>query len=142
MRPKKMFLLALLTLPLASALRADLSQPTGQTLTAKAGSKAISADDIAFTQKDTYVHLLVNASPYPAMTEKSCAQLPAILKSLIRSKGLADFPGAKFFKIDVADISARDDYGLPAWDKVKLIKRFSATVDKAGVHVKPVKTTP
>jgi hypothetical protein len=130
--------LFLILAALTPSLRADLAHPDGLTVSAKAGDKFISTDDFAFTQKDGYVHLLLNASPYPAMTAKN-ADLVLVVKGLIKVKGLVDFPGSKLFKVDVADISARDDYGLPNWEKVKLLQRLTVTVGKKGLSVQKVK---
>jgi hypothetical protein len=140
MRPIYAILLAVLALSVP--LRADLGQPTGLTLSVKAGDKAISSDDISFTQKSGYVHLMFNAQPYPAAIAKGRAQLPAIVKALVEKEGLKAFPGAKLFKVDIADISARDDYGLPAWDKIKLLERMTVKVGKKGLQVQRVKAAP
>ena len=120
-------------------LRADLGNPSGMTLTVKAGEKAISADDIAFTQKLGYVHLMFNATPYPYVMGHSKTNLEKTVSALIKSEGLKQFPEAKVFKVDVADISARDDYGLPAWSKIKLIERLIVTVNKKSLKVQHVK---
>ena len=132
----------LVFLALSPALRADLGQPTGLTLSVQAGDKAISADDISFTQKTGYVYLMFNAAPYPGALAKAHAALPKIVQALVEKEGLKSFPGAKLFKVDVADVSARDDYGLPAWDKVKLIERFTVKAGKKGLQVAKVKAGP
>lgn len=132
-------LIAIAWLTLSGRLCADLASPTGVTLSVKAGDKGISADDLALTQKTGYVHILFNASPYPAADP---AALPGILLALVKEAALPKFPKAAWFKIDVADVSARDDYGLPVWEKIKVLGRYSVKVGKKGLQIQSVPPKP
>jgi hypothetical protein len=139
MHPKKLFLLALLAL--APNLPAYLSGPEGVTLSVKLGDKQVNSNDLVFTQKEGYVHVMFNATPYLADIPGGKEGLKPVVTDMIKKEGLPHFPTEKLFKIDVADISARDDYGLPIWEKVKLLARFTAKTAKKGLVVEKVKAS-
>lgn len=134
-------ILLILALLLSSQndLRADLGNPSGIDLGVKAGAKAVSSDDIAFTPKSGYIHMIFNAAPYPAVTGKNRAALSRVVLRLIETEGHRAYPDSNLFKVDVADVSVRDDYGLPAWDKIKLIQRFVVKATKKGFQIETVK---
>ena len=117
-------------LALAPNLHAYLGGPEGVTLSVKLGSKQVNSNDLAFTQKTGYVHVMFNATPYLAEIPGGKNGLKAVVTEMVKKEGLPKFPDEKLFKIDVADISVRDDYGLPVWDKVKLIERYTAKPGK------------
>jgi hypothetical protein len=137
MHPKKLLLLALLAL--APALPAYLSGPQGVTLSVKLGAQQVNSNDLTFTQRPGYVHVMFNATPYLADIPGGKDGLKPVVTELVKKEGLPNFPKEKLFKVDVADISARDDYGLPIWEKVKLIERFTAKVGKKGLSVAKAK---
>lgn len=112
--------------------------PVGVTLAVKLGTVQLNSYDLLLTQKKGYVHVLFNAAPY--LTDLTDAKaMQAAAHDIIANEAIVKFPTEKNFKIDVADVSASDDYGQPAWDKIKLIERFTATAKKSKVSVKKVK---
>lgn len=127
-----------LLLGLSRLAPAYLSGPESVSLSVKVGERAVRSDDFLLDQKNGYVHVLFNATPYLDSLPKGKDALAALVTQLLKSEALPQFPDAKLFKIDVADISARDDYGLPLWEKVRLIQRFTARPTKKGLMLKPV----
>jgi hypothetical protein len=137
---KSMLLLALLAL--SPGLQAYLTGPEGVTLSVKAGGKQVNSNDLVVSQKEGYVYVMFNATPYLDGIPGGKAGLKALVTEMVKKEGLTRYPKEKLFKIDVADISARDDYGMPAWDKIKLIERYTAKAGKKGLMVEKVKAAP
>ena len=111
-------------------VRADVTA----TASVQAGPLTLNLKDVIFTQKKGYVHVLLDAWPYAAqISAQGLSSLSSVAEALLSTEGMKRFPKEKNFKLDVVELSQRDDYGAPRWELVKLKERYKASVGAKGL---------
>jgi hypothetical protein len=107
-------------------------------VTFTAGALHLCMDDVYFTQKKGYVHVLFDILPYAAQIRAThLTSLSTVAQALIKDQGLKQFSKEKKFKIDVVEILARDDYGAPRWDQIKLKESYLGEAKGKDVILTP-----
>jgi hypothetical protein len=132
---KRLCLLCLLVLT-APALAAE--SPLGISETVQAEGLSLSARDLVFTDKKSYLHLLWDTFPSKAAIEATAASrgLPAselrkkMAVALLEQKGQGRSK-AKTAKVDVVEFPERDVYGDPVWGSVVKLDRFELPLGHA-----------
>ena len=105
--------------------------PVAVTNTVKVAGIEVAHDQILITPKPGYVHMIWDAFPNHAAIQNAgkAFNFEAAALDLAKGPGLAASPGAKVFKVDIMELSEKDSYGNPQWDKVSFLGRFLLTLE-------------
>jgi hypothetical protein len=107
-----------------------------RTGTVQAGPLELSLDNVTFTQKKGYVHILFDVFPYAARIQAlGLKSISPVAAALLTQECPRRFPAETKFKLDVIELSQRDDYGNPEWGKVIVKERYQGQRKGAKVKV-------
>lgn len=125
---KIIFIIAAICLIRYSVWAADA--PMAVTNTVKVAGIEVAHDQILITPKTGYVHMIWDVFPKHAAIQTAGKKFnfEAAALDLVKGPGLASNPEAKVFKVDIMELSEKDSYGNPQWDKVQFLSRFQLTL--------------
>ncbi len=125
---------AALALSVGLGAQAAMYEPV--TGTVKAGPLELSLDNVVFTQKTGYVHILFDAYPYADKIKSAgLKSLAPVVDVLLMKEAPKRFPKEKHFKLFVIELSQRDDYGAPRWEKMVIKEEYLGDVKGGKVKV-------
>lgn len=128
--------LGLLLVLAGAAMAAE--KPLALSETVQAEGLSLSARDLVFTDKKSYLHMLWDAFPSKAAIEAAASArglaVPELRKkmaaALLEQKGQGRSK-AKTAKVDVVEFPERDVYGDPVWASVVKLDRFELPLGHA-----------
>jgi hypothetical protein len=121
---------------LANAAPSQYEPLTG---TVQAGPRELSLDNISFTPAKDGVHILFDVYPYAAKIKAlGLKSIKPVVDELLKVEAPKRFPSEKIFKLTVIELSQRDDYGVPRWDKMRIKERFEGKLKGGEIVVRRV----
>ena len=116
----------------------SMSMYQPRTGTVQAGPLTLSLDNVIFTQKQGYAHVLWDAYPSAKkIQDLGLANLSPVAAALLNRAGVL-FPREKEFKLDVVELPQRDDYGAPRWDQIVLKEKYKGHRKGKKIQVEPL----
>jgi hypothetical protein len=112
---------------------ADGDPNWGCDATQAAGPLLLKQCDYSFAKQGDKVLILWDVTPYREQLKGKDADATAkVAAALVQGPALAKYPKVKEFKVAVAEVPERDNYGLPNWSSLKIVERFVFKADKKG----------
>lgn len=124
-----------LLLSLGAIAHADSDPNHGCSVSVTAGPLMVKQCDFSFAKQGDHVMLLWDVTPYKdELKGKEGNALLQAARGLVQGPAMAKYPKIKHFKVTVAEVPERDNYGLPQWSSLKVTDKFIFVVKKDGLH--------